>query len=115
MPNVADCSASDSFCAAQLSKLATRVIFMDNLALEVNMVLRASDRRKPRGIVLLSILEQLNVVAVDQGRTGCSRERLLGESPDRRQAGTLDRLVLNGTHSIKSTLDHENEGTILAT
>src|SRR5262245_15508664 len=79
------------FCDQGIGELHAFAILVNDVALEMNMIARRSDRREPCGIVLGCVNQQPYAVPTDERCTGSARESLVGKC-----AGGVERAAFSG-------------------
>ena len=73
-------------CNQRIREHPAGIVFVDDVAFQVDGAPGAANGIEESRIVVLRILEQPDVVRRDQRCTGSARERLVGKSPHRRPA-----------------------------
>jgi hypothetical protein len=61
----------------RLGKHPARIVFVNDVALEVDVTLGGFDRLEPCGVILLRVDEQFDTVTADQRRPSRARESLV--------------------------------------
>src|SRR5690349_23375246 len=74
------------FRGQRVGKQPARLIFMNDVALEMNVTLGSFDRLEPRGIILSRILQQPDAIAADERRSRRTRESLVRQVTYRQQS-----------------------------
>jgi hypothetical protein len=80
-------------------------IFMENIALEVDVVRGCMDRLKPCRVVFSCVLEQPHVIAADQRSFGDSRQSSVGNPAERFQSLTVVSSYHEGVLTVGLHLD----------